>query len=551
MDSQGAAEGIPRRGFLAAALAGVATVVLASCTAEPAPTPTPTRTPTPSPTPTPTPTPLPPGIPEPTAFRRTRWSADPYARGAFSFDQVGTTPELRETLATPVDDRIWFAGEACSTDAPGTVQGAFESGARAASEIMRVAQRGERIAIVGAGVAGLAAARALSRSSRDLEVVVVEARDRVGGRIHSVDDGAFERTIELGSPFVDRDGALDGLLDDAGVETTPVAPPTEARVAPTHEWVGVQSTGDEALAVASTWAHEAPYDTSLASALAQTGADALSTEPQADGVSPADWLEWSLRTSIVPATAAEPERLSAKRLDLGRIQRGRQLARTPLAGLVDELAASADIALSNVVRRIARVGDRVSLRFETGESLRVDRVVVTAPLGVLKTDTIEFEPRLPRAHQRAISVLGMGAVDLVWLRFDEAFWRSDAPADGDLPRDVLTVVGPVEAPPVVADPSDGAGDEASDDATGDAPDADEPAPALDRLVNAWIDVGLADDEPVLVGIVAGERAGRLEALSDDESLAAVLEDLRPFLPAESPVEPPPLEDSPQGEPPVH
>ena len=54
-------------------------------------------------------------------------------------------------------------------------------------------------AVVGAGFAGLAAADALSASGH--EVTVFEARDRVGGRVHSrtLDDGA---TIELGAEFI-------------------------------------------------------------------------------------------------------------------------------------------------------------------------------------------------------------------------------------------------------------------------------------------------------------------------------------------------------------
>jgi phytoene dehydrogenase-like protein len=57
----------------------------------------------------------------------------------------------------------------------------------------------ERVAVVGAGLAGLAAAEALLRAGRD--VVVLEARDRVGGRVWSrrLDNGA---TVEMGAEFV-------------------------------------------------------------------------------------------------------------------------------------------------------------------------------------------------------------------------------------------------------------------------------------------------------------------------------------------------------------
>ncbi|MCD2443289.1 FAD-dependent oxidoreductase [Agromyces sp. SYSU K20354] len=148
----------------------------------------------------------------------------------------------------------------------------------------------------------------------------------------------------------------------------------------------------------------------------------------------------------------------------------------------------------SVVTRIVYDERRVSLRLDSGESLNVDRVVVTVPLGVLKTDTLRFSPSLPLLHQRAITRLGVGIVDTVWLRFDSAFWRTDNSGPG-ASVDVLTVVG--ETPTVAA----------------------------------WVDVGRPDDEPVLVGLIAATQAERLEALDDEQFEAAVLADLAPFAPA--------------------
>ncbi|MDR5701230.1 flavin monoamine oxidase family protein [Agromyces aerolatus] len=530
MDSQGG-PGMPRRGFLAAALAGVTSVVLAACTApSPTPTPTPSATPTPSPTPTPTPTPLPPGVPEPTAMRRSAWGTDPYARGAFSFDAIGTTAERRAQLARPVLDRVFFAGEAVATEAPGTVAGALASGRDVARRVAQVAEPGERIAIIGAGIAGLAAANELRgrRAGRDdpeaddaeaedaersdapdFEVVVIEARDRVGGRIQSVDDDAFGGSIELGALFLPGgdpggdpgddpagtvDGALDELLDEASVDTRDLTPPTDARTVG-GVWAPIQPTGAEALAAAHAWAQTWPFDVGLDTALLGSGADQLSSEPGTDGVAPVDWLGYALMSGVEPVTGARPSLVSAQTFDPASAIPPARFVTGRLSDVIDELAASVDVALSSVVTSIAYTADRVSLRMGTGESLRVDRVIVTVPLGVLQTDTIEFSPRLPRPHQQAIAVLGMGTVDLVWLRFDDAFWRADA-TDEQAAQEVLTVVG---GPGTVA---------------------------------AWVDVGLAGrgDEPVLVGIIAAEQARRLEELSDDEFRAEVLADLVPFAP---------------------
>lgn len=75
-------------------------------------------------------------IPDPTDFQITRWNADPFAGGSYSFNPVGALPEMREHLAKPVDDTLFFAGEATNRKYFGTVHGAYLSGIRAADEIL-------------------------------------------------------------------------------------------------------------------------------------------------------------------------------------------------------------------------------------------------------------------------------------------------------------------------------------------------------------------------------------------------------------------------------
>jgi monoamine oxidase len=62
------------------------------------------------------------------------WSRDPFARGAYSYVAVGGG-DARAAFAAPVDDTLFFAGEATSTNGQGgTVNGALETGERAAAE---------------------------------------------------------------------------------------------------------------------------------------------------------------------------------------------------------------------------------------------------------------------------------------------------------------------------------------------------------------------------------------------------------------------------------
>lgn len=63
------------------------------------------------------------------------WHADPFSRGAYSYIPVHAL-EAPTHLAAPVDDTLFFAGEATHADAAGTVHGAIESGRRAARELL-------------------------------------------------------------------------------------------------------------------------------------------------------------------------------------------------------------------------------------------------------------------------------------------------------------------------------------------------------------------------------------------------------------------------------
>jgi monoamine oxidase len=76
------------------------------------------------------------GLPEaPRAVLMHDWQADPFARGGYSYVRVGGTG-AREQLAAPLEETLYFAGEATDVEQSGTVGGALASGLRAAREIL-------------------------------------------------------------------------------------------------------------------------------------------------------------------------------------------------------------------------------------------------------------------------------------------------------------------------------------------------------------------------------------------------------------------------------
>ncbi|MBC6493982.1 hypothetical protein BEP68_03935 [Microbacterium sp. 4-7] len=469
-----------RRTLLIGAGAGVLGVLLASCTPEPVPSPTPDRSPTPKPTA---------GSITPAAFARSSWTTDPFALGAASFTPVGTQASAREALAEPIDDRLFISGEATDVDAPGTIAAALRSGDRAADQLLRAADSGERVAIVGAGLAGAAAAARLV--AEGLQVTVFEARDRVGGRVQSViDDKAWPFPAQLGGWLLGSsdDVLLDALnaLDirtvpvtgslwrstDGDVEPVPIEP-VQAAIATAQQGL-TDASLDDALAAAGADLEEPGLAALLASVAASAGADASDVST---------WFPPRLPVDEMVAPLGD------------------------LTPAIEGLLEGAKLSLSSPVSRVAYDEAGVSLGIASGESLSFDRVLITVPLGVLKSEGLQFSPALPFGHRGAIAELGMGRIETVWLRFE----------------DPLIVAEPEPEPE--PEPEEGA----------DAADAS--AATLwhvvggDALIRTWINLAPATGENVVVGIVGGEAAGTFAELNDQKAVEAAIASLAPFLSA--------------------
>jgi monoamine oxidase len=75
-------------------------------------------------------------IPDPLEYQLTRWGQDRFSYGSYSFNAYGSHPRMRDALAAPVEDTLFWAGEATSRDYAATVHGAYLSGVAAAEAVM-------------------------------------------------------------------------------------------------------------------------------------------------------------------------------------------------------------------------------------------------------------------------------------------------------------------------------------------------------------------------------------------------------------------------------
>ena len=205
-------------------------------------------------------------------------------------------------------------------------------------------------------------------------------------------------------------------------------------------------------------------------------------------------VAWHLALVSRDDWAAGAERLSLLWFDDGYevYGYGDRVFTDGAGALIERLGDGLDVRLNQVVRRIDHRQSPVRISTDDA-TFEADAVVVTLPLGVLKTDAVAFDPPLPESKQQAIARLGMGSLTKVVLSFDAAFWPTSQYAFGHLSPDILRT------------------------------------PTL--IVNLW----KTHKRPILVMLIGGEQGRRVERWPAEETSAwavEVLEDVfGPDLPA--------------------
>ena len=277
------------------------------------------------------------------------------------------------------------------------------------------------VAIVGAGVAGLAAMRTLEE--RGLRTVVLEGRDRIGGRIRTVRDPRLPHPIEVGAEFVHGSAPeLDAIAREAGLILYAV---DGAR------W---RSQGGHLTRLDDFWERLEVVARRLDARKADRSlAEFLTDEPGGRGAADARVL---LRSFVEGFHAADARRISVRTLADGGIPQDREDQRQFRIAdgydrVPDWLARDLDdrIAMDSVVERIewARGGVELSVRRAANvETVGARAAIVTAPLGVLLAPTgergaIAFSPSLP-ILDRVRACLTMGSVVRITLLFNERWW---------------------------------------------------------------------------------------------------------------------------------
>ena len=257
------------------------------------------------------------------------------------------------------------------------------------------------VIIIGAGAAGLAAARNLA----GLRVAILEARDRIGGRIHTLHPTDLALPIELGAEFVHGEAeATFDVVDNAALLAYEL--PDDHWWSEDGAWKKVDFWEDLDRLFAKIGKRKQSFDAFLRT----QRVDARMRE---------------LACGFVEGFHAAHANL----IDARAVEAFDDMRQYRIASGYDALIAWLRAGVSDP--RALRLGAVVSeVRWKRGEvevdcgneTLRAKAAIITVPLGVLKAGAIRFVPELAD-KQRAIDKLEMGHVIKIVFRFREPFWN--------------------------------------------------------------------------------------------------------------------------------
>jgi monoamine oxidase len=272
------------------------------------------------------------------------------------------------------------------------------------------------VAIIGAGAAGLGAAHALKNSG--LSTIVLEARDRVGGRAHTI-QAAPGITFDLGCGWLHSadENTFVEIAERLNFEIDKTLPPWRERA---YGKAFPQSERDAFIRALDEFYGRADAAAQQARTTGHDSAADVCFEPG---------NRWNPMIDAISTyiNGCELDQVSILDMDAYEDTNINWRVRRGYGALIAAYGASCPLALNCKVALIDHSGKRVRIETSQG-TLNADKVIVTVPTNLIADEAIRFHPALP-AKVHAARGLPLGLADKVMLALDEP---EQLPKDGNL-----------------------------------------------------------------------------------------------------------------------
>lgn len=287
------------------------------------------------------------------------------------------------------------------------------------------------IVIIGAGASGLMAGCQLTEAG--YKVTILEARNRAGGRIHTLTNHSFSYPVEGGAEFVHgRLPVTFNLLEKAGIEAIQADGDSwQWRDGRLRKGMGFMEHWDLVIQKLKELKHDLSIGDFLNTYFSEEKYASLRSfvSSFAEGYDAAD-------ISKASSFALREEWLAEDTAEQFRIKGGYQQLISYLQKVFE--ANGGVLQLNAVVKRIAWRQGRAEVSVAEERTITADKVVLSVPMGVLQLPSndpaaIVFSPAIPDKIAAARKI-GFGGVVKVLIEFREAFWESRLPSESDKSR---------------------------------------------------------------------------------------------------------------------